>query len=1370
MTLPSWTPAPGYTDLSLKQIRDEFGCTPIVPTPEIPIPRPPLSQDISLPLPVRVGSFTVTGNLDETTNRVGTITFTLTNRANLTVYAKIYHITTNDDDFVGSIKWTITADSGTLTFTIKTDNKTEPLPEQFQVAFTVDEDDFDTAFFVSNPISILDTSKFTIWNPGFTPQVNQEGVYINTIGAGSAGNLSVINAKPSSTFTGTVKYEGSGNPFTPNPKTITTKTVAADGTATVDSFYNIAGKYTYNILYDNFAPDTLYEGTGRSFIAEVRPNLGTWRVSAFSTKVEGGNSLKFGWQVSQSGSSLTQLSWYIVNPGTKVTYTGNGIPNTGTAYSINRDVSTFYGEFTIPTSIVTTEQKFELMLFSGEIVNSSDLARSQEITIQPKPNIPDLAVYGDKVVIYPKTVEWIVEGSIGEKVEYAYIDKNKSNPNYNIYFDYNPDVAAQFLINNYGKPDQFSFAQWHYDNEGKKEGRKSPDELKAINNSISGDTITLAPQGTGVINGRSILQVQQGRQLLPRTSPYVFAFKGEKALNTQVNPIEYSLTVGYKPMLSVVRDSNKIPYGSPVDPRIFGPFFANVSFTGPTNGYVQLNSAGSGSVDLRQGTNLTVNTHTWTFTSNIEVSNNGVQWSAIVENFLLGIKTKTTAKVPAYAVVGTGNSFTITLVRDYQGLISQISNPEIVFSGYPTGTATLSASFSSAKAKNPDYVMTFAENGEAPMPGYLKLGSARDAGTVVFTLTSPTSINPVTITVITVTHDEQVLFGFTGIPDKASPFTTNIPDKWNYLLTGGVPSTKFSISWTHDPNGAAGQPGIQQPSPTTPVVGTFDTVGNYRQDGQNITVAGAYNYKITCDATGKVLTPKVIVNNYDFTVTFLEQKISGVSTFRFYDPTQPIMVRITSFPGDRITIGRPQWKTARVVSTWAPTASSRVPLGWRFFDTPEGVDPNELEIAYPVTQSGWSPTSYYLELYPDVAKNSMFSGQPEAHFKEYGFYEARIWPQYSGFSTREVIIPDSGYIEVNINGSNEKSVTVQSTHFNMVSPAQWGILDSYVLVGGVRTRPSSFGRGQTIVVLNPASLAVESQDTYDTWGDPNGQGSLFVNKINSIETGKLVVITSYDAINLTGPMYIALNTKLGTNFTNGFGGQGIGYTRVHMIVIGYAGQPQKLLKQILTSATTAQTVTVFPEGVTGGQGFPYLSRYNKFSYVERSGSTSSSVSIYSNYDYKVTVFKQIWSVNYYSYNMSFVSSKLGTSKTSYFFIQKLPYSAIDGVLANPCIKTGPPETICPEPVPSLQIGQGLSEGDSAGDVSDIRLKSNIQRIDTHPLGFGIYEYDIFDRREQGVLAQEVQRVLPGAVTCSPDGYFRVNYRKLGIQRKIISII
>lgn len=71
-------------------------------------------------------------------------------------------------------------------------------------------------------------------------------------------------------------------------------------------------------------------------------------------------------------------------------------------------------------------------------------------------------------------------------------------------------------------------------------------------------------------------------------------------------------------------------------------------------------------------------------------------------------------------------------------------------------------------------------------------------------------------------------------------------------------------------------------------------------------------------------------------------------------------------------------------------------------------------------------------------------------------------------------------------------------------------------------------------------------------------------------------------------------------------------------------------------------------------------------------------------------------------------------------------------------------------------------GTAAGGIwSDRRLKSNVVRIGDHPrLPIGVYAYDIFGRREPGVMADEVLAVRPEAVSFDPSGYMKVDYGAL----------
>ena len=73
---------------------------------------------------------------------------------------------------------------------------------------------------------------------------------------------------------------------------------------------------------------------------------------------------------------------------------------------------------------------------------------------------------------------------------------------------------------------------------------------------------------------------------------------------------------------------------------------------------------------------------------------------------------------------------------------------------------------------------------------------------------------------------------------------------------------------------------------------------------------------------------------------------------------------------------------------------------------------------------------------------------------------------------------------------------------------------------------------------------------------------------------------------------------------------------------------------------------------------------------------------------------------------------------------------------------------------------GLGSGASLLMLSDRRLKSNIVKIGIHPLDIGVYEYDIFGLRTIGVMADEVEKVMPDAVMTHGSGYKMVNYGKL----------
>lgn len=92
-------------------------------------------------------------------------------------------------------------------------------------------------------------------------------------------------------------------------------------------------------------------------------------------------------------------------------------------------------------------------------------------------------------------------------------------------------------------------------------------------------------------------------------------------------------------------------------------------------------------------------------------------------------------------------------------------------------------------------------------------------------------------------------------------------------------------------------------------------------------------------------------------------------------------------------------------------------------------------------------------------------------------------------------------------------------------------------------------------------------------------------------------------------------------------------------------------------------------------------------------------------------------------------------------------------------------------------GTGGNVGDAGNQtmqMSDRSVKENIVQIDSHPLGIGLYLFDYKPEyrdawghgRQFGVMADEVEQVMPEAVSVHPNSYKMVNYAMLGISRSL----
>lgn len=104
----------------------------------------------------------------------------------------------------------------------------------------------------------------------------------------------------------------------------------------------------------------------------------------------------------------------------------------------------------------------------------------------------------------------------------------------------------------------------------------------------------------------------------------------------------------------------------------------------------------------------------------------------------------------------------------------------------------------------------------------------------------------------------------------------------------------------------------------------------------------------------------------------------------------------------------------------------------------------------------------------------------------------------------------------------------------------------------------------------------------------------------------------------------------------------------------------------------------------------------------------------------------------------------------------------------------------PYQAPVLRVFGAVSQwtAGSSGNMNDMgtmrssdrALKQNIIQIGTHPAGFGLYLFDYKPEfspeipvgRQFGVMADEVEGVVPQSVATQPDGYKMVDYAQLGI--------
>lgn len=79
------------------------------------------------------------------------------------------------------------------------------------------------------------------------------------------------------------------------------------------------------------------------------------------------------------------------------------------------------------------------------------------------------------------------------------------------------------------------------------------------------------------------------------------------------------------------------------------------------------------------------------------------------------------------------------------------------------------------------------------------------------------------------------------------------------------------------------------------------------------------------------------------------------------------------------------------------------------------------------------------------------------------------------------------------------------------------------------------------------------------------------------------------------------------------------------------------------------------------------------------------------------------------------------------------------------------------------FGDVMQTAGAVKGFCDPRLKRNARRIGTHHLGIGLYSWEyLWGAKGSGVMADELERIMPQAVSVHPSGYKMVNLSVVGV--------
>lgn len=351
-----------------------------------------------------------------------------------------------------------------------------------------------------------------------------------------------------------------------------------------------------------------------------------WNISAPSYIIEGGRAFTVDW--SAANNTMTEISYFILYPGTLDIFSGRSVDNVGGINALQ--INGTKGTFTVSTNSVPKEEKFDIVLYNGSLDNGIPLARSTTfsvVSVEFSAKLQKTTLYpGEEAIIEIKGVPFEFVTFRGETNGNVQLDKSGSyigslNPgvllgegnNYSWIVDGNlTDTVVTVSLRVITSRTLIARAETTL------VANNMP--IPVTVSGASGDTVTIIRAGSSnpykfnlPSSGTVVLEDIRSGEFTPAGTTYTWSFDGDASIGVPTVSVEVrDFTLAVTPSTGVT------PSGAAINVVVSGVPKEIVTIT-RYPGIVQtvlLDDAGTAAVDLSFGKSIIPGTYKWVLDGN----------------------------------------------------------------------------------------------------------------------------------------------------------------------------------------------------------------------------------------------------------------------------------------------------------------------------------------------------------------------------------------------------------------------------------------------------------------------------------------------------------------------------------------------------------------------------------------------------------------------------------------------------------------------------------------------------------------------------------------------------------------------------------